>query len=133
MHFGTAVALAALAAAAPGLGQPRPEETRTVTVCMDAGFDPAVDRAQRIASDVFARIGVKVQWRRDARPECAASGIAITIELIANLPVNERPGAVAAAFPFEAKRIQIFYDRVRKTVGPRRVPHLLAHVLLHEI
>jgi hypothetical protein len=35
--------------------------------------------------------------------------------------------------PFEGTRIIIFYDRVKRTVEPPVVPHLLAQVLAHEI
>jgi hypothetical protein len=46
---------------------------------------------------------------------------------------QEYPGALARALVFEGTRIEVFYERVRRMVGPRRFPSLLGHVLAHEI
>jgi hypothetical protein len=40
---------------------------------------------------------------------------------------------LAYALPYQGTYIEVFYDRVRGTVDEETRPHLLAHVLAHEI
>jgi len=43
------------------------------------------------------------------------------------------PRALAFAMPYEGVHIQVFMDRIRRMVDSKRVPVLLAYVLVHEI
>lgn len=55
------------------------------------------------------------------------------IRMSSHTPENHHPGALAAARPFDGAYVRVFYDRVRRTTEARKVPSLLAHVLVHEI
>jgi hypothetical protein len=78
-----------------------------------------------MASKIFEEIGVTIQWRREG-------ACRITVH-VTTPGKQEYPGALARALVFEGTRIEVFYERVRKLVGPRRLPALLGHVLAHEI
>jgi hypothetical protein len=116
--------LAILAAATCTAGEPQ----RTVTVCMDTTPTSEVVQAQAQASQVFAAISVKLDWR------CSKSSPqgTIVISLATRTPENRKPDELAYALPYEGTHIVIFYECVR-TIMPNQVPILLAHVLVHEV
>ena len=118
-------ALLAVATIAAGVGHGKP----AVRVCMISS-DRGALYAQSIASKMFDEIGVAVRWLRDARA-CRSESAPITVTLA--LPRLQYPGAMARALAYEGTRIEVFYDRVRKQVGPRRLPAVLGHVLAHEL
>ncbi len=97
-------------------------------VCAAMGDDFAVQRAESIASSMFAPIGVQIEWHRDR--SCPAD--AIRISFSDGTGRKFRPEALAYAMPYEASHIEVFYDRLRQH-GPSRLPVLLAHVMVHEI
>jgi hypothetical protein len=100
----------------------------TVYVQNSAGVPFAVgNQAEVLASSMFASIGVKIDWRRGQAP---ASGRSLAIQLTANTPSSEHPRALAYAEPYEGVHIVVFWDRVEHGIAP---PHLLAHVMVHEI
>lgn len=101
-----------------------------VPLCNETGFDTTVLRqAEATASSIFSKIGVTVYWTGGS--DCPAQGI--RIQFVRNAPDNYFPGALAYARPYEGVHIEVFYNRVRETVEPSKVPALLAHVLAHEI
>jgi hypothetical protein len=105
---------------------------RTVTVCIEAallGYN-VMPRAQAIASEMFAGIGVTIDWR-NARAGCPAQ--VIRISLTDQTPENFRPGAVAYARMDGGAKIRLFYDRISENRPAGKVTRLLAHVLVHEI
>jgi hypothetical protein len=120
----TMAAMLGTGAWANGVSEP------VVTVCMDQSADSALRLAQAEASKIFSEVGVKVAWRGGRA--CEASD-AIHIRLSDETPRELEPGALAYALPYQGNYIEVFYDRVAKTVGPATLPHLLAHVLVHEI
>ena len=125
MRFGAKIMmLVVLAATACVAG----EEQRRVTVCMDTTPTSEVVRAQTQASQMFAAIGVKLDWR--CRKSSSQESIVIT--LAAHAPENRKPGELAYALPYEGTHIVIFYDRVSKMM-PYQVHAVLAHVLVHEV
>jgi hypothetical protein len=101
---------------------------RRVTVCMgdtpNLGFE---SRAKGVASDIFAGMGVKIQWHRLSN--CPAASIIITFSDVT--PESLMPGAMAYALPYEGTHIVVLYDRVKNKRG--QVPCLLGHVMAHEI
>ena len=104
---------------------------RTVAVCIEGGVgSPAPAQAQKIASGMFTRIGVTIQWRRSLEG-CAVKGIRISLS--DHTPASLKPGAMAYALPYEGEHIRVFYDRVSTAPTHSLVPRLLAHVLVHEI
>jgi hypothetical protein len=104
-----------------------------VPVCVSEGVStPALYAARAIVLEMFAKIGVTIEWLRQERLCRSMSGV-ISIKLSTNTPGNQLAGELAYALPFEGSRIIVFYDRARRTVEPPVVPCLLAHVLAHEI
>ena len=99
---------------------------RKITVCVDTPTW-GISRAQAQASEMFAAIGMKLEWR------CPKSGTqgTIAMSLATNTPESQEPGALAYAF-FGGTHIVIFYDRIRKMV-PNQVSSVLAHVMVHEV
>jgi len=125
------VAIVIIAAAAKASWAGIGEEQRNVPVCMDENNDSLViGPAKATTSQIFARIGVKIQWHRMS--ECPASG-AILVNLSQPTQDDQRPGALAYALPFEGTHIVVFYDRVKQTSDPGLEFRLLAYVMAHEI
>ena len=125
-------AMIMIAGLAGTLAQARKTETparTTVTVCMNATGDPYVPRAKTIASIIFARAGVVLNWRNQR--SCPSE--AIRISLGAPIPPDSSPTALAVALPYEGVHIQVFYSRVLGMFAEQRAPFILAHVLVHEI
>jgi hypothetical protein len=105
-------------------------DERRVTVCTEglARFRAAAP-ALPIAASMFAAAGIRVDWR-DQLKGCPPQGVLVTLGQ--RTPPEFHPGAFAYALPFEGAHIRIFYDRVAAR-GIALMPHLLAHVLVHEI
>ena len=102
----------------------------TVYVRDNASVPPdQLGRAQNLAKEMFAAIGVRIEWRL-GQPSISSPGGSIAIELVDNTPARLMPGALAYAKPYEGTHIQIFYDRIKR--GPYQTERL-AHVLVHEI
>ncbi len=87
------------------------------------------NRAQELASSMFASIGVKIDWRI-GEPSASSSPGAIAMSLARNTPKMEMPGALAYAMPHEGVHIVVFWDRMECGLIPTE---LLAHVMVHEI
>jgi hypothetical protein len=103
---------------------------RKVTFCFDYLPNPwLVNAAGRMASKIYAPIGVESDWRYMPRG-CPRDGI--QIHLRDDTPDTFHPGSLAYSLPFEGVHIEIFYDRILRTVEQRLAPYLLAHVLVHE-
>ena len=114
-------------------GQPAPVLDRSVTVCFVAGrYGFVRETAQPLATKIFAEIGIRIDWRRDAQA-CAGKDDAIVISLSSETPATRLPGAWAYALPYEGTHIVVFYDRVQKTVRNDGAHYLLSYVLVHEI
>ena len=86
-------------------------------------------RAEYLASQIFAGIGLSVDWKDSACP----GDRAIRITFQSSTPVTMLPGSLAYALPNEGSHIVVFYDRVQKAIEPPDIPTLLAHVFVHEI
>jgi hypothetical protein len=91
--------------------------------------DPVRSIAKALASDMFAGIGVRIDWR-SGQPTASSPHGAIAIELVTETPGTFLPGALAYAQPYEGVHIQVFYDRIKYKPAPAE---LLAHVMVHEI
>lgn len=104
---------------------------RTVAVCMNPGGNAAaVFWAEAVASQMFARIGVKLEWRNDPR-SCLPPVRGIVITLARNTPADHHPGAMAYALPYERTHIVVFHDRVQAAAVASLLPHVLAHEITH--
>lgn len=99
-----------------------------VTVFVEAGAvvpGQTLSRAEGLATDMFARAGVRINWRI-GRPKREA----ITVGVSNVTPSSYYPGSLAFALPYEGVHITVFYDRISKTYAPDLAPTLLAHVLV---
>ena len=99
----------------------------------EGNLPPAIAQSAKAqASWMFARIGVRIQWR--ATP---AGSPLVRIEVSARTAPDFHPGALAYARPFETgvRTIVVFYDRIMFAAArwPGFEHRLLAHVLAHEI
>jgi hypothetical protein len=109
------------------------ETNNKVPVCLESdGVDREVGKAEILASSMFRRADVVLEWHGSARA-CRASGPrAIVVHLLENAPLDAGPQALARAYPFEGVRIDVFLDRIPSLrADPESV--VLAHVLVHEI
>ncbi len=124
--------MAMMATAAASAGTVEIPEARTVTVCVDPGTELLTARAsETTASQVFAEIGVTIQWYR--MRQCPSNG-AILVSFSTQTPAEQLPPlALAHAFPYEGTHIVVYFDRVRDRVEPALLIRLLAYVLVHEI
>ena len=97
---------------------------------MPLGFDfqPLVI-AQKLASKMFAEIGVRLEWRTSGL--CAENDIVITLSY--KTPDEQLPAAWAYALPFDGRHVVVFWDRIQRKMPPARAPIVLAHVLAHEV
>lgn len=102
-----------------------------VTLCVDpSSYGHEVRNAEGLATKVFAKVGVKIEWRDGS--SCSEIRTAILVGLSDKTPDNLLPGALAYALPYQGNQIVVFYDRVRKA-DPALVTPKLAYVLIHEI
>ena len=102
----------------------------SVAVCTEGNTDPRVAAAsQSIASEMYAGIGVKIDWRHGFGG-CPPQ--AIRISLVHFTRPTELPAALAYALPYQGSYIHVFYDRIAGHGGDP-LPYLLAHVMAHEI
>ena len=107
------------------------DAAETVQICSENG-PGAINyfRARAIATQMFAGIGVGIEWHN--APSCPVGAIRISFSI--TTPHNLLPGTLAYALPYEGTHIVIFYDRVQAAmIEPDRVTTLLAHVLAHEV
>jgi hypothetical protein len=103
-----------------------------VTACLQpAAHNLATVRAQYLASQIFAGIGLTLDWVKDRRSCLKDRAIRITVQ--SSTPATELPAALAFALPYEGSQITLFYDRIQKAVDSSDAPSLLAHVVVHEI
>jgi hypothetical protein len=128
MDTRTMALVAAMMAA--GVAQARdrnPVPAEAVTVCMGIPV-PGAGSAQLLTSEIFARIGVRIDWRSTSH--CPAEAVQISFQN--ETDPNQLPGALAYVLPYEGVHVHVFYDRVR-TLGGVGETSLLGHVLAHEI
>ena len=105
-----------------------------VTICLVT--DPnrlIVDAAEKLASEMFAKIRVRLQWHEP--PVCPAGvGDPVALMLTSFTPEAYFHGALGVALPLEGTHAWVFYDRVlRASPDDTYLAALLAHVMAHEI
>jgi hypothetical protein len=88
--------------------------------------------AEALASRIFAKAGVRMNWRM-GRPKANREEQPILIDITSAAPKTFSRGRLAYALVFEGVHITIFWDRVRGAARPDGATSLLAHVLVHEI
>src|SRR5258708_7442250 len=108
-----AAMVVAMAVIAGASAQGKPEGGRRVVVYFIT--IPAVPLgvrtpAERLSADMFAKIGVALEWRAGRPSPSEASPI--FMEFVTNHPPDLRPNAVAYAMPYEGVHIRIFCDQI---------------------
>jgi hypothetical protein len=115
----------------PSIGLPK------IIVCVEQPADSllVLERAEMIAGQIFARIGIGVEWHGTGRscPAASEQAVALEISVLTRTGPDYFPSALGLCQPFDGIHGQVFYDRIRATVKPDIVPYLLAHTLVHEI
>jgi hypothetical protein len=105
---------------------------QAVTVCMKFVSDtPLLSSAEKLASKMFAEIGVEIEW--SGSDDCHLRGGAIVVILSYAIDPRKQPGAFAFSRPYEGTHIVIFWDRIQHKLPRSGASILLAHVLAHEI
>jgi hypothetical protein len=127
------VAMTLMAAIVGVAAEPRQPEQRLTVYLRDNAAVPITVRAKalELANQMFATIGVRLDWR-SGEPPRTSSTRPIGIELVAHTPVDLLPGALAYTKPYGGAHIRVFYDRIQSEVPSLRAA-LFAHVLVHEI
>jgi hypothetical protein len=126
----TTIAAAAIAVAM----RARADEVTVYVEGFSAVPAPVLNRAQVLANEIFAGVGVQIDWRRgQPNRSLSRNEKPIVVEMITDTPRKLKPGALAFARPYEGVHITLFYDRVRAATEPELTPNVLAHVLVHEI
>ena len=92
-------------------------------------------RAQVLANEIFASVGVKIDWRQyKPSPSLSRPEGSVFVEMLSNAPRRRMPKAVAFAVPDAGGHITVFYDRIKEAAQFELTSNpLLAHVLVHEI
>ena len=114
------VAVAAIAAAIGTSAQGAQTEDGRVTVYLRDNPsipDTVSARAKALASEIFAGVGVRIEWRA-GQPAASSPHGEVAIELVTETPPTFVPGAFAYALPYEGVHIQVFYDRIKRTPAP---------------
>jgi hypothetical protein len=108
-----------------------------IIVCVKNPADPflVLHRAEMIAGQMFARIGVGVEWHGTGRscPATPGQDVPFEISVLTDTRKDYFPGALGLCQAFDRIHGQVFYDRNRTAVEPEVVPYLLAHTLVHEM
>jgi hypothetical protein len=131
MKINKIVVMAALLGNLAQAGEKRGFTEREITVCVKSVIQES-GLAQVIAGQMFAGIGLKIKWQDESTCQDGGEGI-IHLRYDTGIPNERYPGALAFAMPYEGVHVCVFIDRIRKSVNPKTVPFLLAHVLVHEI
>jgi hypothetical protein len=89
-------------------------------------------KARMLTSQIIASAGIRVEWA--SRRDVDRTGL-IVVTLKEGAPTDLKPGALAEAFPFEGKKINIYMDRVLRSAGGQKafVAAVLAHSIAHEV
>jgi hypothetical protein len=120
----TAIILAAGSLAAGSSGS---VSRYRVSVC-SSNEPGAPDIARLLTKQIFADIGVKLEWLYTKK--CPAGALQISLQ--SGTPSGMWPGALGYAMPCEGTRIVIFLDRVRAQTSGNSA-QVLAYVMAHEI
>jgi hypothetical protein len=132
MKIAGLVTMVAVAAASAYAGERVPERERVAVVCVYPGNELRVaNDAQMLASDIFAQIGVRIEWHSSA--PCPSAAPVIQITFSEETPATLLRDAWAYAMPYERTHIVVFYDRIKRRNREGGPQQLLAYVMVHEI
>ena len=128
----TGLAVMIVVAAAGAWAGVSAAEPRQLTICVETVGGNAAwqseTEAKRVASGIFAGIGVQIQCRGPSK--CPSE--AIFVSFSSQIPASVQSTALAYALPYEGTHIVVFLDRVQQT-APGAAGRLLGYTLAHEI
>lgn len=136
---GLAIPMMAVMSARAGqtelLDEQKVEQKVIVYVENDASVtNPVLFRAKTLAAEMFAGVGVRIDWRAGQRAESQLSQEGAMAVRLARTPKKFKLSGAAFAFPYGEAHITVLYDRLAwSEQSPGLAPALLAHVLVHEI
>lgn len=124
-----------------GAGRIRAVETIQVDVdvfIQKGNWPRSVALPERLASEIFGRIGVHVKWHLGELPAVPCAGHRCAgIRLVDHAPVSATPGAFASARPYgsSGSLISVYQDRVHALITnhPSLSDALLAYIFAHEL
>jgi hypothetical protein len=113
-------------------GQQQSEPALTICLVTDPNR-LLVDAAEKLASEMFAKIRVRLQWHEP--PVCPAGAAdPVFLTLVTHTPEAHSPGALGVALPLEGSHAWVFYDRIQRAGrDDTGLTALLAHAMAHEI
>jgi hypothetical protein len=138
MRFYRLVVLAGAVGACVDPGQTKRTKEDKVTVYMENDANvpsPVLSRARTLAAEMFADVGVRIEWRVGQRTESQLlrEG-AIAVRVTLDTPDEFKTSVGAFATPSEGVHITVLYQHLAWSLAkPSLAPALLAHVLVHEI
>ncbi len=110
-----------------------------VPVCIDSSnyaAASALNLAKTVTSRMFLTAGVSLEWHSFAAAACQKprQDRTVILDISADRPASEHPGAMAYALPYDGAHIVVLFDRIqRSATGPGMLATMLAHVMTHEI
>jgi hypothetical protein len=107
------------------------ERTVIVGIAHEYVAMKAAPFAKDQAGRMFAKIGVRIEWRTVGQTTLPAD--AITVDMMEPGSLKECAGALGCAKPYADYQVRVFYDRLLAAAPEPMVPTLLAYVLVHEI
>lgn len=107
-----------------------------VSVCLATSGSALTYGATRIASSVFRKVGVAVEWQCPRERARDVSRTWLRLQLVEAASDRPRPDVLGVSYPHAgcARAITVYYDRVQALArGINEESTLLAYVLVHEI
>ena len=112
---------------------------QSVTVCTEEEGPPRfnerdryiAEQAELMASLMFHRIGVKVQWHRGLGSCPYSPNPPMYVKYDVNEPKDFDAGTLGWAMPFEGMHVNIYYNRIANAGKVEILAHLLVHELSH--
>jgi hypothetical protein len=92
-----------------------------------------LQRAEALASRMFASADVRIVWHGVARPGWKGRNHVIIIQLELDTPAAYHPGALGCSLPYEGVHVSIFYNRILQMDQPNLESVLLGHAMVHEM
>jgi hypothetical protein len=92
-----------------------------------------LQRAEALASGVFATADVRIAWHGAARSGWKGQSRVIIIQLEMTTPVAYRAGALGYSLAQEGVHASISYDRIRQMNQQNLESPLLGYAMVHEI
>lgn len=105
-----------------------PPAVYRLTICADGVNELEYLQAIGRATQLFAQIGIRLDWR--SASHCPEGALRISVSMTG---LGSHPGALGYALPYEGTHIVLLWDRIQDAVPHNEHVNLIAHVMAHEI